>query len=172
MKLSLSKLFLVGLPGSGKSTLGKQLAEQLGLPFIDLDDAIEAEVDQPIRNIFAQQGEDYFRELERKILLHTIAQNDTFVMATGGGAPCFFDNMQYMNQVGITIFADTPIEVIVKRMQQEGVAVRPLLHELDADNFADDYYQKFSYRLPYYRQAQVTVTPEDRLDYILSKLKN
>ncbi|MEM8967400.1 MAG: shikimate kinase, partial [Bacteroidota bacterium] len=112
MKLSVLKLFLVGLPGSGKSTLGKQLAEKLDLPFIDLDDIIEAEARQPIRKIFARQGEDYFRRLEQKTLLDTISQNSDFVMATGGGATCFFDNMQKMNDAGTTIFVDTPITEI------------------------------------------------------------
>ncbi len=170
--MSNNKLFLVGLPGSGKSTLGKLLAKQLDLPFIDLDDVIEASAQQPIRKIFAQQGEEYFRELERETLLKTINQRDTFVMATGGGAPCFFDNMRQMNQAGTTIFVDTPTEIIAERMKKEGVAVRPLLHELDTDNFADAYYQKFAYRLPYYRQAKVTVTSEDSLNSILDQLKS
>ncbi|WKN41727.1 shikimate kinase [Tunicatimonas pelagia] len=166
------KLFLIGLPGSGKSTLGKQLAEQLELPFIDLDDAIEAEAKQPIREIFAQQGEDYFRSLEQKTLVDTISQKSDFVMATGGGAPCFFDNMYHMNQAGTTIFMDIPVEVITERMEKEGVAVRPLLHELDTDNFANAYYHKFAHRLPYYRQAKLIVTAEDDLDSILDQLKS
>ena len=81
------KLFLVGLPGSGKSTFGKQLAKRLDLLFIDLDDVIEAKAQQPIREIFAQQGADYFREVEREALLNTISKNSDFVMATVGGAP-------------------------------------------------------------------------------------
>ncbi|MEM6841106.1 MAG: shikimate kinase [Bacteroidota bacterium] len=166
------KLFLVGLPGSGKSTLGKQLAGQIELPFIDLDDVIEAAAQQPIREIFAQQGEDYFRRLEQKSLLDTIAQNLEFVMATGGGAPCFFDNMQKMNQAGTTIFVDTPVVIITERMKKEGVAVRPLLHELNTDNFAEAFYQKFAHRLPYYQQAKITVTSEDSLDTILVQLKS
>ena len=166
------KLFLVGLPGSGKSTLGKQLAKRLDLLFIDLDDVIEAKAQQPIREIFAQQGEDYFREVEREALLNTISKNSDFVMATGGGAPCFFDNMLQMSQAGTTIFVDTPVATIAERMKKEGVSVRPLLHELDPDNFAEAFYQKFAHRLPYYRQAKITVTSEERLDTILAQLKS
>ena len=166
------KLFLVGLPGSGKSTLGKQLAEQLDLPFTDLDDIIEAQANQPIREVFAQYGEEYFRELEQRTLLETINQNNSFVIATGGGTPCFFDNMQQMNQAGTTIFVDTEVEIIAERMKKEGVAVRPLLHELDTDNFAEDYYRKFAHRLAYYRQAMITVTAEDSLESILDKVKS
>ncbi|MEM8969007.1 MAG: shikimate kinase, partial [Bacteroidota bacterium] len=153
-------------------TLGKQLAEKLDLPFIDLDDIIEAEAGQPIRKIFAEQGEDYFRRLEQEALLDTISQNSDFVMATGGGAPCFFDNMQQMNHAGITVFVDTPVTTIAERMKKEGVSVRPLLHELDPDNFAEAFYQKFAHRLPYYRQAKITVTSEERLDTILAQLKS
>ena len=166
------KLFLVGLPGSGKSTLGKQLAKRLDLLFIDLDDVIEAKAQQPIREIFAQQGEDYFREVEREALLNTISKNSDFVMATGGGAPCFFDNMLQMSQAGTTIFVDTPVATIAERMKKEGVAVRPLLHELDTNNFAEAFHQKFVHRLPHYRQAKITVTSEEGLDAILAQLRS
>jgi shikimate kinase len=165
------KVFLVGLPGSGKSTFGKQLATKLKIQFIDLDDFIEAVAKQPIREIFAQKGEDYFRNLERKSLHDVISKESDFVLATGGGVPCFFDNLEQMNQAGITVFVNTPVSVITDRMKQEGVAIRPLLHELDTENFAKAFLQKFAHRLPYYRQAHITVTPSDQLDQVVNLLK-
>ncbi|MEM9671612.1 MAG: shikimate kinase [Bacteroidota bacterium] len=165
------KVFLVGLPGSGKSTLGRQLAAKLSIQFVDLDEVIEAEEKQPIREIFAQKGEDYFRDLERKSLRKVISLESDFVLATGGGVPCFFDNMSQMNQAGTTVFVDTSVSVIVDRMKQEGVAVRPLLHELDSENFTEAFYQKFAHRIPHYQQAHISVTPSDNLDQLIDQLK-
>jgi len=165
------QVFLVGLPGSGKSTLGKQLAGKLKIQFFDLDDVIEAEAQQPIREIFAQKGEDYFRNLERKSLQKVISNESDFVLATGGGVSCFFDNMAQMNRAGTTVFLDTPVSVIANRMKQEGVAVRPLLHELDSENFAEAFHQKFMHRLPYYRQSHITVTPSYQLEQVVNQLK-
>ncbi|MEQ9442481.1 MAG: shikimate kinase [Cyclobacteriaceae bacterium] len=166
------KLFLVGLPGSGKSTLGKQLAQSLSLPFIDLDEAIEEQTRQPIRDTFAQRGEAFFRQLEQQTLQSIIHQQPSFVMATGGGAPCFSDNMDIMNQAGTTLFVDTPVSIIAERMLREGIAVRPLLQQLDANNFEQAYLEKFAYRLPHYQQAVITVSPKDALHALVAKLKS
>ena len=137
------KILLIGLPGSGKSTLGKKLARQLCLPFLDLDTIIEQTAKQPIRTIFAQQGEDAFRKLEQQALHQVIEQKKALVLATGGGAPCFFDNMEYMNQRGTTVFLDVPIATIVQRMQGQQVADRPLLRELDQNRLVQEYTAKF-----------------------------
>ena len=159
------KLFLIGLPGSGKSTLSKKLAWQLCLPFLDLDTIIEQTAGQPIRTIFAQRGEEAFRKLEQQALHQVTEQQEAFVLATGGGAPCFFDNMEYMNRQGITIFLDVPIATIVQRMQGAQVIDRPLLQELDQSQMVQEYTAKFEKRLPVYRQAHVTIdqntTPEE-----------
>jgi shikimate kinase len=166
------KLFLVGLPGSGKSTLGKLLAQRLSLPFIDLDEAIEQREQQPIRDIFPKKGEAYFRTLEQQTLLKIIDQQPSFVMATGGGAPCYTNNMELMNQVGITLFVDTPVSTIADRMRKDGITVRPLLQQLDTGNFEQAYREKFAYRLKYYRQAAIITTPEEALDSLLTRIKN
>ena len=159
------KILLIGLPGSGKSTLGKKLARQLCLPFLDLDTIIEQTTEQTIRAIFAQRGEEAFRKLEQQALHQVIEQQEALVLATGGGAPCFFDNMEYMNQRGTTVFLDVPIPVIVQRMQGQQVADRPLLRELDQNQLVQEYTAKFEKRLPVYRQAHVTIdqntTPEE-----------
>lgn len=151
------KLFLVGLPGSGKSTLGKDLAQRLRLPFLDLDAVIEQAAQQSIRAIFAQQGEETFRQHERDALQQTIKEHSTFVLATGGGAPCFFDNQEHMNQHGTTVFLDVPIATIVQRMQGQQITDRPLLQELDQERLVQEYTAKFEKRLPVYRQAHITI---------------
>ena len=161
------KLFIVGLPGSGKSTLGKQLAERLALPFLDLDDLIEQQTGEAIRDTFAQRGEGVFRQIEQSVLREVIAGHDQFVLATGGGAPCFFDNMDLMNSSGITLFLDVSIPTIVQRMSGDQVSNRPLLQALDQDQLAQEYTAKFEKRLSVYRQAQVIVDQCDSLDDIM-----
>ena len=98
------KIFLIGLPGSGKSTIGKSLALELSYPFIDLDLDIEKAEGRTIKQIFKQMHEGYFRQLESKALKKYCQSQDSFVMATGGGAPCFFDNMEQINQAGKSVF--------------------------------------------------------------------
>src|SRR5690348_5526014 len=98
------KVYLVGLPGSGKSTLGKQIAQTLSIPFVDLDHEIEASESKPVKDIFNEQGEEYFRDLEAKTLLSWAFSDKSFVMATGGGAPCFNNGMEVINESGISVF--------------------------------------------------------------------
>ena len=164
------KLFLIGLPGSGKSTLGKQLAPRLHLPFFDLDDVIEQNARQPIRTIFAQRGEDVFRQLERDALQQLITQQSAFVLATGGGAPCFYDNLDYMKQHGTTVFLDVPIATIVQRMQGAQITDRPLLQALDQSQLVQEYTTKFKKRLPVYRQAHITIHQDTPLEELVKMI--
>ena len=164
------KLFIIGLPGSGKSTLGEKLANQLAIPFLDLDEVIEQSAGRPIREIFARQGEEVFRKLEQQSLRKVIDQNDTFVLATGGGAPCFFNNLAAMNQAGTTLFLDVPVPIIIQRMQGNQITDRPLLHELDQDRLVEEYTAKFEKRLPTYRQAHFTISQNMTTDEILALL--
>ncbi len=120
-----NKIFLIGLPGSGKTTAGKQLGIALGKSFIDLDDVIIKKEGTSISTIFETKGEQQFRSVERACLDQTIKTNDSFIMATGGGAPCFFDNLELMNENGLTIFINTPVDVIKERLQAD--QTRPLM---------------------------------------------
>jgi shikimate kinase len=103
------KLFLIGLMGSGKSVMGKRISQSAQLPFIDLDNEIEKEEGMKIQEIFSKKGEDYFRTLEAAALRRH-SEAEEFVMATGGGAPCFHGNMDFINKTGTSIFLNTHIK--------------------------------------------------------------
>ncbi len=166
------KIFLVGLPGSGKTTVGKQLAEKLNLSFVDLDLEIEKLEGKSVQEIFAKKKEDYFREIESKVLNNLCTSKVDFVMATGGGAPCFFDNMDVMNHSGRTIFLDVPASEIASRLQKTSLTERPLFSKLSSEQLKDKIEWLRSQRISFYRQAQL-VTPDSSfsLEEIISLLK-
>jgi shikimate kinase len=127
------RIFLIGFMGAGKSALGKGLAAELGLKFIDLDKEIEKHFGKDVSAIFASEGEDVFRDTESQKLAEAI-EGDDFVMATGGGTPCFGDNMEQMNESGTTIYLKMSTDHLVQRLEPES-ETRPLLggkkgHEL------------------------------------------
>ena len=97
------RIFLIGYMGAGKTTLGKAFAKKYNLSFVDLDWYIEERFHKTVQELFAERGEDGFRELERN-MLHEVADFENVIISTGGGAPCFFDNMDFMNKSGITVF--------------------------------------------------------------------
>jgi shikimate kinase len=163
------KIFLLGLPGSGKTTLGRKLATALQLPFVDLDKEIERGEGKQIREIFAEKKEDYFRSLESYELKQWCAKPHDFVMATGGGAPCFFDNINVINSSGKSIFLDVPASEIVRRMSLAPIEKRPLLAASGKDGLKDSIEFLRSNRLEYYRQASIiltgtVITPEEMIE--------
>jgi len=155
------KVFLLGLPGSGKTTLGRRLAATLQLPFIDLDKEIERTEGKLIREIFAEKKEDYFRQLESAELKKWCNKTDDFVMATGGGAPCFFDNIEVINRSGKSIFLDVPASEIVRRMSRGPIEKRPLLAAGGKDGLKDSIEFLRTNRLSYYKQASITLAGID-----------
>lgn len=149
-------IYLLGFMGCGKSYWGKWGAAQLGCPFLDLDNAIELAAQASIAQIFEKAGEAGFRALERQQLQATAGQPPAIV-ATGGGAPCFFDNMAWMNAHGHTLFIDVPPSVLAARLAPER-AHRPLLRELDDAALEIFIAERLALRRPFYEQAQQTVS--------------
>lgn len=145
------RIFLIGFMGSGKSYVGKGLAQLLNHPFIDLDDYLEEKEGRSISNIFANEGADTFRILEQKYL-YEMEQHPHTVIATGGGAPCFFDNMKWMKGKGLTIYLDTPPSILVERLKNE-TTHRPLLQNKTTAELTHFIAKKLAERQPYYRQA-------------------
>jgi shikimate kinase len=152
-------IFLVGFMGSGKTHWGKRWSLAYDIPFVDLDDAIETAEGKTIPAIFAAHGETYFRDLETKIL-RDFAQQKNIIIACGGGTPCFHDNMQWMNEHGITVYITSPAEVIIRRVmvQQE---TRPLLKDLSPAELLAYIEQTIERREPYYTQAKITLIEAD-----------
>ncbi len=151
-----SKIFLIGLPGSGKSTLGKQFAQTIQWTFIDLDSSIEGEAQKRINEIFESHGEEYFRNKESEILRMLILKNHQFIMATGGGTPCFGENMDLMNQYGITIYLDESIDKIATRIKDDS---RPLFKNVF--NVENRLTELLDSRKQFYEQATYILESEN-----------
>ena len=165
------KIFLIGMPGSGKTTMGKLLAEKLKLTFIDLDMEIEKSEGQPINQIFEKRKENYFREVESTTLKKFCSSFESFVMSTGGGAPCFHDNMTKMNDSGKTIFLDVPAKEIAHRLEKTDLTERPLFSKLSSEQFKDKIEFLRSQRIGFYKKAQFTFEGNDiSVESIISKI--
>ena len=168
------KVFLLGLPGSGKTTLGKALAAELPLAFVDLDLEIENAAGKTIKEIFSESGEQRFRELESWKLTEWCASGSDFIMATGGGTPCFADNLKRMNEAGVSIFLDVPVSEIVRRMESVSLIERPLLGSLLPAEVPAQLDRLRSQRLIFYQQAMITlsgenITPEEIKKHLIVK---
>lgn len=163
-------LFLVGFMGSGKSYMGRRLAALTGLPWRDLDQVIEAEEGRTIAEIFRIEGEAYFRARERYWLEQTSAElseerNRTYppqsglraIISTGGGAPCFGDNMDWMNRHGITVWLNPPMEVLLERLERENNH-RPVLEGKHGDELRALVAERSGQRIPFYSLARFEVT--------------
>lgn len=153
------KLFLIGLMGSGKSFLGKKISEALHLPFIDLDSEIEKVEGQAVSEVFSAKGEEYFRKIEAATL-RVCAETKEFVMATGGGVPCFHQNMEFIKKTGVSIFLDVPTATIAKRLNEEQRDQRPILRNTTSDNVEQTLAALLKDRLKFYSQADFTVSGE------------
>lgn len=158
------KLFLIGMPGSGKSTTAREIADLKDIAFYDTDDLIQTKYQMSIPEIFRKSGEKEFRKFER-IVLEEIILKDNFIVATGGGLPCFHDNMNKMNNAGITVYLKTSIDILVQRIRLS--FDRPLLLG-KSDKELSDYLIKLSeYRKPFYLQAKYIIDADQNIKEIL-----
>ncbi|HSF45574.1 MAG TPA: shikimate kinase, partial [Chitinophagaceae bacterium] len=112
------RIFIIGFMGSGKSTWGRTIAEKMGMNFYDLDEMIEKRVNLKINNIFEKKGESYFRKIEA-VALRELYVEDNFVLACGGGTPCYYDNMSFINSQGVSVWMNTPKQVMATRLLEE-----------------------------------------------------
>ncbi|TGD81733.1 shikimate kinase [Hymenobacter wooponensis] len=123
------RLHLIGMPGAGKTTLGRALATAYEVPFRDLDQEIVRREQRSIPDIFSQDGEEYFREREAAVLRDLIAELPSLVLSTGGGTPCFHQNLDVLLESGLTLYLAVPVSELVRRLQRQA-ASRPLLAAL------------------------------------------
>ena len=146
------RIFLTGYMGAGKTTLGKAFARKMNVPFVDLDWYIEERFHKTVGELFTERGETGFRELERN-MLHEVAEFENVVISTGGGAPCFFDNMEFMNRVGKTVFLDVHPDVLFRRLRI-AKQQRPILQGKEDDELKAFIIRALEQRAPFYTQAQ------------------
>lgn len=145
-------IFFTGFMGCGKTTWSRKLATHLGYEFIDLDHVLEEQAGMTIAEYFSSFGEEAFRRLESDVLKQTVYPSNT-VVSTGGGLPCFFDNMDWMNTHGKTVYIQLSPKTLVDRLEK-GKAKRPLLRDKHGDELLNFIASKLSEREPYYLQAQ------------------
>ncbi len=154
----MTRIFLIGYMGAGKTTLGKAFARAMGLTFIDLDWYIEERFHKTIRELFTERGEDAFRDLERR-MLHEVGEFEDVVISVGGGTPCFFDNVEYMNSVGETVFLDVDTRVLFRRLKI-AKQQRPLLDGKSDEELMQFIQEALQKRLPFYTRAKHTFNGE------------
>lgn len=154
--------------GCGKSYVGRNLAPLLGFEYIDADKFIEEQEGLTVKEIFEKKGEDYFRQKEKEFI-NQLDKNTNLVVSTGGGAPCFFDNMDVMNEKGLTIYLNRSKEKVIWRLLK-GQYKRPLIADLTSEALSAFYDERLESRKPFYEKAKLHVGDAD-VDEILEILK-
>jgi shikimate kinase len=166
------RIFLIGYMGCGKSTIGRKVAALLGISFVDLDKYIEERYFKSVPLIFAEEGEGGFREKERNSL-YEVSQFEDVVVGTGGGAPCFFDNMEMMNNNGITVYIAPDTDVLATRLLKSKT-VRPLIVGKSREElivFINDALLK---RAPFYEKSKIIIRGVNNLDpqHVIDMIEN
>lgn len=164
------RIFLVGFMGSGKTHWGRQLGQKMRFPFYDLDEQIEAKEEKPVARIFAESGEEHFRQLEQDVLHMITESHDNFVMATGGGTPCFYNNIGYMKNSGLVVWLDCAVDCMYQRLIKERDK-RPLLKGFSEDQLMAYLLKKNMDRKIYYEQAHIHLKEEGiNLNQLVDKI--
>ncbi|WP_422859362.1 shikimate kinase [Flagellimonas sp. S174] len=166
------KVVLVGYMASGKSTVGKALATEMNLDFADLDNLIEEEVGIPIQQIFSQKGELFFRKKEFEVLQKTLERKNNIVLATGGGTPCYGNNMQtILTQSNISIYLQLSIPSLVDRISQEKDS-RPLVKTIKDEDLPEFIGKHLFERRNFYMQAEAAVVCDEKgIEEIVEEIK-
>lgn len=167
------RIYLLGYMGCGKSTLGPKLADVLGIPFLDLDDHFEEMYRISINDFFTKYGEKRFRDFEHSLLTE-LSRQEEFVMATGGGTPCYLGNLDFMNRHGITLYLRLPYTLLAERLEQSQ-RKRPMLKEFIEGDFRAHIAGHLKEREQFYLQADIlldpmTVGPAEIAELIRQKL--
>ena len=148
----MNRIIIIGYMGAGKTTVGKALSKELGIPFYDLDWYIESRMRKTVAQLFSERGEENFRHIEYN-MLHEVAEFEDVIISCGGGTPCFFDNIDYMNEQGETIYLKATPEVLYGHLKM-GKTVRPLLLGKTEDELLSYIGQQLSVRENYYNKAK------------------
>lgn len=166
--MAAEKIFLVGMMGSGKSYWTKKIAKWIKSAGYDLDDLIEMNEEKTIAEIFSEDGEEQFRKTEAKIL-RWFKEKKKYVLATGGGTPCFQENMSWMKKEGIVIWLDESVEILVKRLNEEK-AHRPLIANLNEASLTKFIQDKLIERHAFYSQANYRLSSDQISDTKLKQI--
>ena len=156
--MQVKRVFLIGYMGAGKTTAGKILARRMNLNYIDTDYFVESRYHRKISEIFASEGEAYFREMEQRILLE-LSEYEDVIVSTGGGLPCFNGNMTLMNNTGITVYLDVPAAELAARLEKS-ITIRPVLKQRAGDELIGFIKESLSARKPFYEQAKIWLQTE------------
>ena len=148
----MKRIIIIGYMGSGKTTVGHALSQELGLPFYDLDWYIETRMHRTVKQIFDEKGEEGFRKIEHN-LLHEVAEFEDVIISCGGGTPCFFDNIDYINRQGETVYLKGTTDVLYKHLKM-GKTVRPLLLNKTPDEVNTFIEAQLKQREPFYAKAK------------------
>lgn len=151
----MKRIILIGYMGAGKTTVGKALSKELGIIFYDLDWYIESRMRKTVSQIFAERGEEGFRKIEYN-LLHEVAEFEDVIISCGGGTPCFFDNMDYLNQQGQVVYLKADPEVLYKHLMIAKVE-RPLIKGKSHDELLAFIREQLEKREPFYSKARYTL---------------
>ena len=168
------RIILIGYMGAGKTTVGKALAKELGISFYDLDWYIENRRRRTVAQLFAEVGEEGFRKIEHN-MLHEVAEFENVVVSCGGGTPCFFDNMDYLNRQGQVVYLKASPEVLYKHLLM-GKTERPLLKGKSPDELIEFITAQLSAREPFYSRAHYTLDVDlmdnyEKIRVTIDKLK-
>ena len=163
-------LFLIGFMGSGKSTIGKYLAELQNQPFLDTDLLIEERIQQNLKDFILESGEISFRLLEREVLREVIDSQQKSVIATGGGLPCFEGNTKLLLENGILVFIDTPEDVLLNRLLNDDS--RPLIENLNENELKKYISVKLAERRPFYEQATIKISGDKSINEICIEIQD